>query len=228
VDAFAMMLEIVKIVLVPVGAALLHDYLKFASAVARRAIYATAAIGVAYLAWLAFTPANGHSTAFVIFGFGFAAVIAAVVYHHLAARLPWLDGMMPAVSMFGIVTVIAVTTAAGRNNLLAVGGMLFVAAAMHNGIGYMLGYGLARACGLGKADARTIAIEVGLHNGGMAAGIATAMGKLGTVGLASAIFSPWMNVSGSILANYWRRRPVHAGAVEAVEQLQSTPVAPAA
>jgi bile acid:Na+ symporter, BASS family len=34
------------------------------------------------------------------------------------------------------------------------------------------------------------------------------MGKLGTVGLAAAVFSPWMNISGSILANYWRRKPV--------------------
>ncbi|MND03737.1 hypothetical protein D3C83_237060 [compost metagenome] len=45
----------------------------------------------------------------------------------------------------------------------------------------------------------------------MASGIAGAMGKLGTVGLAAAIFSPWMNISGSILANYWRRRPVAGG-----------------
>jgi BASS family bile acid:Na+ symporter len=28
------------------------------------------------------------------------------------------------------------------------------------------------------------------------------------VGLAAAVFSPWMNISGSILANYWRKRPV--------------------
>ena len=50
--------------------------------------------------------------------------------------------------------------------------------------------------------------EVGLQNGGMASGIAGAMGKLGTMGLAAAIFSPWMNVSGSVLANYWRKKPV--------------------
>jgi BASS family bile acid:Na+ symporter len=41
----------------------------------------------------------------------------------------------------------------------------------------------------------------------MASGIASAMGRLGTVGLAAAIFIPWMNVSGSILANYWSKRP---------------------
>jgi BASS family bile acid:Na+ symporter len=34
------------------------------------------------------------------------------------------------------------------------------------------------------------------------------MGKLATVGLAAAIFSPWMNISGSVLANYWRKRRV--------------------
>jgi BASS family bile acid:Na+ symporter len=42
----------------------------------------------------------------------------------------------------------------------------------------------------------------------MASGLAGSMGKLGTVGLAAAVFSPWMNISGSILANYWRRHPV--------------------
>ena len=53
-----------------------------------------------------------------------------------------------------------------------------------------------------------MAFEVGLQNGGMASGLASAMGKLGTVGLAAAIFIPWMNISGSVLANYWSKRPV--------------------
>jgi bile acid:Na+ symporter, BASS family len=51
-----------------------------------------------------------------------------------------------------------------------------------------------------------VAFEVGLQNGGMASGVAGALGKLGTMGLAAAIFSPWMNISGSVLANYWRKR----------------------
>ena len=40
----------------------------------------------------------------------------------------------------------------------------------------------------------------------LASGLAGAMGKLATMGLAAAVFSPWMNISGSLLANYWRRR----------------------
>jgi BASS family bile acid:Na+ symporter len=67
---------------------------------------------------------------------------------------------------------------------------------------------LSRGAGLDKNSARSIAFEVGLQNGGMASGLASAMGKLGTVGLAAAIFIPWMNISGSILANYWGKRPV--------------------
>ena len=73
--------------------------------------------------------------------------------------------------------------------------------------GYFFGYWLSRAAGLDKSSSRSVAFEVGLQNGGMASGLAGAMGKLGTVGLAPAIFSPWMNISGSILANYWSKRP---------------------
>ncbi|HEX4349551.1 MAG TPA: bile acid:sodium symporter family protein, partial [Verrucomicrobiae bacterium] len=46
---------------------------------------------------------------------------------------------------------------------------------------------------------------------GMASGLANAMGKLATVGLAPAIFIVWMNISGSMLANYWHKRPVIEG-----------------
>lgn len=115
---------------------------------------------------------------------------------------------MPAASMVGIVYVTAMTTAAGRDNLLKVGGLLFLASALHNTAGYCFGYWLSRASGLDKNSARSVAFEVGLQNGGMASGLASAMGKLGTVGLAAAIFIPWMNISGSVLANYWHKRPV--------------------
>jgi BASS family bile acid:Na+ symporter len=133
-----------------------------------------------------------------------------VVYHKLTLLLPKLDSWMPVASMAGIVYFTTVTTAAGRDNLLKVGLLLFLAAAMHNAAGYFFGYWLSRGAGLDKNSARSVAFEVGLQNGGMASGLAGAMGKLGTVGLAAAIFSPWMNISGSLLANYWRKKPVAA------------------
>ena len=47
-------------------------------------------------------------------------------------------------------------------------------------------------------------VEVGMQNGGLASGIALEMGKVSTVGLAPAVFGPWMNISGSSLATWWR------------------------
>src|SRR5665647_1059958 len=49
---------------------------------------------------------------------------------------------------------------------------------------------------------------VGMQNGGLASGLALQMGKLATVGLAPAIFGPLMNITGSVLANFWLSKPV--------------------
>ena len=134
-------------------------------------------------------------------------IIAAFIYNWLRKdRLQKFHRIMPVLSMAGIIYFTAVTTAAGRDNLLKVGGLLVIAAILHNTAGYFLGYLSCRLLGLDKNSRRTIAIEVGLQNGGMASGLAGQMGKLATVGLAPAIFSPWMNISGSILANYWRKK----------------------
>jgi bile acid:Na+ symporter, BASS family len=99
--------------------------------------------------------------------------------------------------------------------------LLFLASILHNTAGYFFGYFLSRAAGLDKNSARSVAFEVGLQNGGMASGLAAAMGKLATVGLAAASFIPWMNISGSVLANYWAKRPVddQQEKAEAAEEL---------
>jgi bile acid:Na+ symporter, BASS family len=57
--------------------------------------------------------------------------------------------------------------------------------------------------------------------------MAGTMGKLGTVGLAAAVFSPWMNISGSVLANYWRRKPVAAAQAVREEKEKRAEVYPA-
>jgi BASS family bile acid:Na+ symporter len=215
VNFFSLMIEIVKIVIVPIGAALLHDYLKTASPRGSRVIHILATAGAL---WLAIITLGGWSllsarvpgaalAGLSLFGFMLVSVVWGVGYHWLTLRAPRLDSVMPLASMVGIVYFTTVTTAAGRDELLKVGGLLFLASVLHNAAGYSLGYWFARGCGLDQNSARAIAFEVGLQNGGMASGLAGAMGKLGTVGLAAAVFSPWMNISGSVLANFWRLRP---------------------
>ncbi|WP_420148715.1 bile acid:sodium symporter family protein [Spirosoma sp.] len=229
----SMMMEIIKIVIVPLFAALLHDYLKTATSSGRRIVNVVFGVAVVWLPGLAFggwsfLETNVASPELLetleIFSFLLGAVVVGVVYHVLATRYSKLDDWMPYVSMFGIIYFTAVTTAAGRDNLLKVGFLLFLCSVIHNGAGYFFGYWLSRLFGLDKNSARTVAFEVGLQNGGMASGLAGSMGKLGTVGLPAAVFSPWMNISGSILANYWRRRPVSDSSVHESTQTVTTEV----
>ena len=122
-------------------------------------------------------------------------------------KLKWLDTAMPYFSMLGIAGVITFVTAAGRESLLDIGFILIGLVLIHNTFGYLLGYWSARLLKLNEKDCRTVAIEVGMQNGGLASGIAKEMGKIATVGLAPAVFGPLMNITGSILASYWHRRP---------------------
>lgn len=124
-----------------------------------------------------------------------------------SGRAKWLDEAMPVVSMIGIAVIIVIITAAGRDSLLEIGGTLILIVLAHNLLGYKLGYWAARLFRMNERDCRTIAIEVGMQNGGLASGLAKEMGKIATVGLAPAVFGPLMNVTGSILASYWHRKP---------------------
>lgn len=124
----------------------------------------------------------------------------------LNGKVKWLDDLMPLVSMIGIALIIVVITAAGRDSLLEIGPLLILLVLIHNLTGYFLGYWASRAFRLSERDCRTIAIEVGMQNGGLASGIAKEMGKIATLGLAPAVFGPLMNVTGSILASYWHKK----------------------
>jgi bile acid:Na+ symporter, BASS family len=118
----------------------------------------------------------------------------------------WLQTIMPTLSMCGVFMVILLIVASGRDALLNIGPLLFVASIIHHSTGYLLGYWSGRLMGLDEATSRTISLEVGMQNAGLASGIALQMGKVATVGLASAIAAPWMTISGSLLANWWRNK----------------------
>ncbi len=119
----------------------------------------------------------------------------------------WLGKAMPLISMLAIGLIITIITAAGRDSLLEIGGLLMVLVLIHNIFGFFLGYSYARLFKMSEEDARTIAIEVGMQNAGLASGIANSLGKIATMGLAAAVFGPLMNITGSILASYWHGKP---------------------
>jgi len=143
---------------------------------------------------------------------------AGVLFNYfLHGKFKWLDNVMPLISMIGIALIIVVITAAGRESLLTVGPLLILGTFIHNTFGYIMGYWSARFSGMPERDCRTIALEVGLQNGGLASGLALSMGKLATVGLVPAVFGPLMNITGSSLALWWRSKPPEEVVNEKVE-----------
>ena len=139
---------------------------------------------------------------------GVVALAKLVIGVWLKGPQNWMNKALPIVSMAGIVFIIAIITARSRDDLMKVGPVVIAAAMIHNAVGYSLGYWLARLIRLNEVSCRTIAIEVGMQNGGMASALAMNVLKSPQAALAPAIFGPWMNVSASILATWWRRKPV--------------------
>lgn len=133
-------------------------------------------------------------------------LLGLLVNKFLRGGVKRLQFMLPKISMLGVLMMMIVIVSSGRDSLLEIGPLLFLSAMIHHTIGYLLGYWSGRFMGLDEASCRTISLEVGMQNGGLASGIALQMGKIATVGLASVIAVPWMTISGSMLSNWWRSR----------------------
>jgi BASS family bile acid:Na+ symporter len=147
---------------------------------------------------------NGFILGFLLIGI--VALAKLVIKFWLNGPENWMDKTLPVVSMAGICFIIAIITARSGEKLLTVGVALVAVTIIHNFLGYFLGYWLARLLRLREKDCRTVAFEVGMQNGGMASGLAMGVLNSAKIALAPAIFGPWMNISGSVLATWWHRK----------------------
>lgn len=132
-------------------------------------------------------------------------VIGLLIHHYLPRLAKALVKVLPSLAMLSICIIIAVTIALSRDDLLKVGLALFGAAACHNALGYLLGFHAARLCRLNRCDSRTVALEVGIQNGGMATGLAFNVLNSTKAAMASAMFGPWSAITSSALASWWRK-----------------------
>ena len=123
-------------------------------------------------------------------------------------RARWLSRILPYFSILAILAMTVLTIAVGRDNLLRLGAILVVACFLHSTAGYTLGYLICRCLGMKETTCRTLALEVGMQNAGMASALAASLGKVATLGLAPIVFGPVMNLTASTLANWWRNRPI--------------------
>ena len=145
----------------------------------------------------------------LVIGFALIGIVSLIKWIIRIVKGPadWMDKVLPVVSMAAICYIITIITARSSEKLLSVGLLLVGASIIHNLMGYLLGYWSARLFKLEEKNCRTVAFEVGMQNGGMASGLAMSVLKSPLTALAPAIFGPWMNVSGSVLATFWHSRP---------------------
>lgn len=134
----------------------------------------------------------------------------------LGARLDRVRDAFPLISVAAIVLVIGIIVALNQSRIASGGALVMLAVVLHNSIGLAAGYGVARLFRFDPRRARTLAIEVGMQNSGLGVALAvkhfTAMAAL-----PGALFSVWHNLSGAVLAWYWRRQEESAEAVQAGE-----------
>ncbi|HHW7569793.1 bile acid:sodium symporter family protein [Mannheimia haemolytica] len=108
---------------------------------------------------------------------------------------------MPLISVIAIVLIVTAVVSVSRDRILESGLLIFAVVALHNGLGYLIGYLASRLLKLPMADSKAVAIEVGMQNSGLGAALAALHFKANPViAVPSAVFSFWHNISGPILA----------------------------
>ena len=141
-----------------------------------------------------------------IFRIIFLPVMLGVIANHfLHDRLRPVRAVFPMISVVAIVVIIAIIVALNHDQLLHMAGGVAVAVVAHNLFGLSAGYWVPRWLGREPRECRTLAIEVGMQNSGLAVALAVKYFSA-TAALPAALFSIWHNLSGSFMAGYWQRR----------------------
>ena len=117
----------------------------------------------------------------------------------------------PTVAVVAFVLVTGGIVAGSADAIAANIGRLALAVTLLHLIGFAAGYAVARLTGFPEAVCRTVSIEVGMQNGGMASALArqhfAALPLAAAAGVCSGVMQ---NVIGGIAAAIWKRRPPHA------------------
>ncbi|WP_291794373.1 bile acid:sodium symporter family protein [Brevibacterium sp.] len=167
--------------------------------------------------WLAgqYMPLDGGSMALTIVNVVLLPVLAGIVIRMLLPRITEaLLPVLPWLSVLAISVIVAIVVSGSAETIVSAGLLVLVAVILHNVAGMALGYGAAALFRLPVPSRRTTAIEVGMQNSGLAAGLAAQyMDPLSA--LPGAVFSVWHNVSGALFATLCRSIDKRKTAAEA-------------
>ena len=137
----------------------------------------------------------------------FPIVLGLIVRGLLKQKVNTYIQVMPLISVIAIVAIVAAIIAGSKTQILQSGLLILGVVALHNGLGYLLGYWASRMFKLAEIDCRAVSIEVGMQNSGLGVALAaTHFAASPLTALPSAIFSLWHNISGPALATYWAAR----------------------
>jgi BASS family bile acid:Na+ symporter len=132
-------------------------------------------------------------------------VAGGVIINHLFGRfLASTRHVFPLISVLSIVLIIAIIVALNEPRLGSIGFALIAAVALHNALGLIVGYVVPLLFGMDKRTCKTLAIEVGMQNSGLAVALAVKYFSPAAA-LPGALFSLWHNLTGSLLAAAWSR-----------------------
>ena len=147
----------------------------------------------------------------------FPIILGLIVRSVLKQKIETYIQVMPLISVLAIVAIVAAIIAGSKTQILESGLLILAVVALHNGLGYLLGFGASWLFKLPYADSKAIAIEVGMQNSGLGVALAAVHFAASPItAVPSAIFSLWHNISGPALATYWasKANPIKTDPIE--------------
>lgn len=134
-------------------------------------------------------------------------VLGFVINKFLHKFVEHFKDVLPLISVVAVVAIVAAVVSANSQRLMQVGHLVVIVIIIHNTLGYMLGYFLGKVCKFNNAKCKTISIEVGMQNAGLASSLAsTHFAYMALAAVPGAIGSVWHCISGSIVANIMAAR----------------------
>lgn len=125
------------------------------------------------------------------------------------SRFQELQKIMPGIAVLGLSCVVGGVISSQGSNFFQSGIVIFIAVLLHNGLGYLLGYFAGTITRMNYSKCKTISIEVGMQNAGLATNLATTTAQFASAPQAviiCAVSCVWHSISGTLLAGFfaWR------------------------
>jgi len=135
----------------------------------------------------------------------FPVLVGTLLNSFFTQRLKTIQPFLPLLSTFSIVFIIAIIVGLNHDNLRVLALPVLIAVCLHNLLGLCAGYAIPWLLKYDARTCRTVCIEVAMQNSGLSVALAIKYFSIAAA-LPGAIFSIWHNVSGSLLAMYWRKQ----------------------